>query len=219
MIIAVDGPAAAGKGTLARRLAAEFGFAYLDTGLLYRAVAARVLAAGADPGDEKAARAAALALAPGELGNPGLRTEAVGEAASKVAAIPAVRSALLDFQRRFARQPPAPAKGAVLDGRDIGTVVCPDAEVKLFVTASAETRAHRRWKELRERNPGADARQVAADLKARDARDAARAAAPLKPAKDAHLLDTTNLDIEAAFAAARAIVAARFASSVKSAKT
>jgi CMP/dCMP kinase len=219
MIVAVDGPAAAGKGTLARRLAAEFGLAYLDTGLLYRAVAGRVLRQGADPGDAAAAQAAALALGPGDLEDPGLRSEAVGEAASRVAAIPAVRAALLDYQRRFARQPPAKAKGAVLDGRDIGTVVCPDAEVKLFVTASAEVRALRRFRELRERQPGVGAEQVLADLRARDARDEARATAPLKPAQDAHLLDTTNLDIEAAFAVARAIVAARFANSVKSAKS
>ncbi len=214
MIVAVDGPVAAGKGTLARRLAAEFGFAYLDTGLLYRAVAALVLRQGHDADDEAAALEAALALNAADIEGHGLRSEAVGNAASRVAAIPAVREALLDYQRRFAHQPPGNAAGAVLDGRDIGTVVCPDAEVKLFVTASAEVRARRRWRELRERQPEASAEQVLADLKARDARDAQRSAAPLKPAADAHLLDTTNLDIETAFAAARAIVAARFANSV-----
>lgn len=209
MIIAVDGPVAAGKGTLARRLAAEFGFAYLDSGSLYRAVAARVLRAGGDPADSAQAAAAAVALTPGDLVATDLRAEKVGNAASVVAAHPDVRRALLDYQREFADHPPGGAKGAVLDGRDIGSVVCPDAPVKLFVTASPAARARRRYLELQAADPAVGEAAVMADLQARDARDSARAVAPLKPAPDAHLLDTTNLDIEAAFAAARAIVAAR----------
>jgi CMP/dCMP kinase len=209
MIVAVDGPVAAGKGTLARRLAAEFGFAYLDSGSLYRAVAARLLRAGGDPADGAQAAAAAAGLAPGDLAAADLRAERVGNAASVVAAHPGVRQALLAYQREFAHRPPGNAKGAVLDGRDIGTVVCPDAAVKLFVTASAPARARRRYLELKAADPAVSEAAILADLQARDARDSARAAAPLKPAADAHLLDTTNLDIEAAFAAARAIVVAR----------
>ena len=208
MIVAVDGPVAAGKGTLARRLAAAFGFAYLDSGSLYRAVALRVLRVGGDPADGRQALAAA-ALTAADLVDPELRAERVGSAASVVAAHPEVRRALLSYQRDFARQPPGGAKGAVLDGRDIGTVVCPDAAVKLFVTASPEARARRRYLELKAKDATASETAVLADLKLRDARDRERALAPLKPASDAHLLDTTNLDIEAAFAAARAIVAAR----------
>lgn len=209
MIIAVDGPVAAGKGTLARKLAAHYGFAYLDTGSLYRAVGLRVLRSGGDPADPAQATAAARALGPADLADPGLRDEATGAAASVVAAIPGVRAALLDYQREFARHPPDGRHGAVLDGRDIGTVVCPSAEVKLFVTASAETRARRRFLELAARGGGATEAEVLADLRARDARDAGRTAAPLKPAPDAHLLDTTILDIDAAFAAAVAVVEAR----------
>lgn len=209
MIIAVDGPVAAGKGTLARRLAAHYGFAYLDTGALYRAVGRRVLRGGGDPADPAQAVAAARGLGPADLADPALRDEATGAAASVVAAIPGVRAALLDYQREFARRPPGGHPGAVLDGRDIGTVVCPAAEVKLFVTASAEIRAHRRFLELRARGEPAAESGVLAELRARDARDAGRAAAPLKPAPDAHLLDTTNLDIDAAFAAAVAVVEAR----------
>lgn len=209
MIVAVDGPGAAGKGTLARRLARHFGFAYLDTGALYRAVAARLLRQGQDPGDEAAAVAAAKAVRGDELDDPYLRDEAVASAASRVAPLPAVRAALLRRQREFAEHPPAGAAGAVLDGRDIGTVVCPDADVKLFVTASPEQRARRRHAELRARGAAISYQQVLADLKKRDARDSGRAAAPLGQAADAHLLDTTNLDIEAAFEAACAILAAR----------
>jgi cytidylate kinase len=199
MIVAVDGPVAAGKGTLARRLAQHFGFAYLDTGSLYRATASKSLRAGLEPAQS------AQTLTPGDLAAGDLRTEAVGQMASKVAAMPAVRAALLDYQRRFARS----GMGAVLDGRDIGTVVCPDAEVKLFVIASPEVRAHRRYLELAAKSPNVSEAAVLADLRERDARDGGRELAPLKPAPDAHLLDTTDLDIEAAFEAARAIVAAR----------
>jgi cytidylate kinase len=205
MIVAVDGPVAAGKGTLARRLAAHYGFDYLDTGTLYRATALRLLRSGAAP--DEAAAAEARGVGPAELADPALRDEATGRLASVVAAFPAVRAALLDFQRGFAAGPPG-GRGAVLDGRDIGTVVCPHADVKLFVTASAEARARRRFLELRERGEAAVFAAVLADLEARDARDRSRAAAPLAPAADAHLLDTTTLDIEAAFQAACAIIAA-----------
>ncbi|MCG8690013.1 MAG: (d)CMP kinase [Minwuiales bacterium] len=209
MIVAVDGPVAAGKGTLARRLAAHFGFAYLDTGSLYRATARKVLRTGGDPHDVEAAVAAARSLTPEDLADPALRDEAVGEASSVVAVMPAVRDALLGYQRRFATEPPDDAPGAVLDGRDIGTVVCPDAAVKFFVSADVEVRARRRFEELRNRGISVDYEAVLADLRRRDERDSARATAPLKPAPDAHLLDSTNLDIEAAFRAAKDIVASR----------
>lgn len=203
-VIAIDGPAAAGKGTLSRRLATALGFAHLDTGALYRAVGVSVLRAGGDPADPAAAATAARALSPddGVLNDPALRSDDAAQAASKVAAIPDVRSALLDFQRRFASHPPGGAAGAVLDGRDVGTVVCPDAPAKLFVTASVEARAARRLKELQERGLPADADAVLADMKARDERDSSRSAAPLKAADDAVLLDTTDLDADAAYAAA-----------------
>ncbi len=207
MIIAVDGPVAAGKGTLARRLAERLGYAYLDTGGLYRAVALRLLRGGLDLADEAAGVAAALALEPGDLSDPALRDEATGEGASRVAALPAVRQALLEYQRRFATRPPGGEAGAVLDGRDIGTVVCPEAAVKLFVTAELPARARRRWQELVARGEEIAYETVLADLERRDQRDQDRAAAPLRAAADAHLLDTTNLDIEAAFEAALAIVA------------
>lgn len=206
LIIAVDGPAAAGKGTLARRLAAALDLPYLDTGLLYRAVGRRVLDAGANPRDPAAAEAAARALQPEDLDRSDLRGPPADAAASAVAAVPGVRVALLDFQRQFGR-----ARGAVLDGRDIGTVVFPDASVKLFVTASPAARAERRWREMLAKGLAADLTQVAADLAARDTQDAARTTAPLKPAADAVLLDTTALDIEAAFAAAMGLVRARLA--------
>jgi len=193
--IAIDGPAAAGKGTISRAVAAHFGFDHLDTGLLYRAVGARMLA-----GD--APIAAAQALTPEDLAAPGLRSAEVAEAASKVAVIPEVRAALVQFQKDFARREP----GAVLDGRDIGTVICPEAEVKLFVTASAEVRAERRFLELREKDPTADYDQVLADVKARDERDSSRATAPLKPAEDAVLIDTSTLSIDEAVAAAIAAI-------------
>lgn len=208
IIIAVDGPVAAGKGTLARRLAALYGYAYLDTGALYRAVGAKVLREGGDPANPVAAAVAAAGLADGDLKAADLRTEPVGLAASKVAAIPAVRAALLDYQRRFAAAPPGGQPGAVLDGRDIGTVVCPDAPVKLFVTARDDIRAARRHKELIDKGENPTYDQVLADLRRRDAQDQARETAPLRPAGDAHLLDTSDLDIEAAVQAAHAIVAA-----------
>lgn len=198
MIIAVDGPAASGKGTLARRLAAHYGLRHLDTGMLYRAVARRVLDAGADPADAPARRAAARAVELPDLDTPGLRSDTVGEAASIVAADPEVRAAILALQRRFALAPP----GAVLDGRDIGTVVFPDADYKLFVTASAEERARRRHAELVAAGERTTFERVLAEIRARDERDTARAVAPLRPAADALLLDTTELDIEAAFRAA-----------------
>ncbi len=195
-VVAIDGPAAAGKGTIARALAEGFGLAHLDTGALYRAVAARLLAEGGDPADAQAAAAAARALSDADLARP-LRTAAAGEGASLVAAQPAVRAALLDFQRAFAARP----GGAVLDGRDIGTVVCPDADVKLFVTAAPAARAARRAAEL-----DAAPEAVLADLQRRDARDAGRAQAPMAMAADAVLLDTTDLAIAAAVALASGIV-------------
>ncbi|MFD1108442.1 (d)CMP kinase [Pseudoroseomonas ludipueritiae] len=200
-VIAVDGPAAAGKGTLARRLAAHLGLAYLDTGLLYRATGRRVLDSGADPRDPAAAEAAARGLTPADLTRGDLRGPEADMAASAVAAQPGVRAALLDWQRDFGR-----THGAVLDGRDIGTVVFPDAQVKLFVTASAEERARRRWLELRGRGTEVAQEQVLAELRARDEQDAARAVAPMKPAEDAVLIDTTELDADAAFARALAVV-------------
>ena len=192
--VAIDGPAAAGKGTISKAVAAKFGFAHLDTGLLYRAVGAKA-ADGIDP------ITAAETLNADDLSRDDLRSLAAGQAASKVAVIPEVRAALVDFQRRFAAQD----GGAVLDGRDIGTVICPDASVKLFVTASAEVRAHRRWLEV-----GGDEAQVLAEVRERDDRDMNRADAPLKPADDALLIDTSDLSIEDAIAAAvNAINAAR----------
>ncbi|WP_262692593.1 (d)CMP kinase [Kordiimonas aestuarii] len=206
MIIAIDGPAAAGKGTLARRLADEFGFAYLDTGALYRAVGLSVLRAGGNPADAGAAEVASATLDLALLSDPDLRAEDTGNAASKVAALPVVRSNLLDFQRNFAASPPGGAAGTVLDGRDIGTVVCPDADVKFFVTASAEVRAKRRFRELEERGIEPDFRVILADVRERDERDMNRKDAPLRPAEDALLLDTSNLDIDAVFLRAAALV-------------
>lgn len=201
MIIAVDGPAAAGKGTIARALAKHFGFHFLDTGALYRMVGLAAIRAGGESITTQSAIAAALSLDPSSFADSDLRTEKVGAAASIVAVIPEVRAALLEFQRSFARRPP----GAVLDGRDIGTVVCPDAHAKLFITASAEVRARRRQAEL-----GAeDYDAVLADIRARDERDSKRATAPLVAAKDAVTIDTSEMDIAAAVAAAIGAVEVR----------
>ena len=213
VVIAIDGPSAAGKGTLAHRLADHLGFAVLDTGLLYRAVAKRLLDRGETPENEAAARRAAEAVSIAELGDPMLRGEAIGDAASRVSAIPAVRTALLALQRRFADNPldsnGNPLPGAVIDGRDIGTVVCPGATVKLFITASAEARARRRHKELLDRGTASIYARVLQDMERRDARDSGRAVAPTKAAPDAFVIDTTTLDAEGAFAAALAVIADR----------
>lgn len=209
-VIAIDGPAAAGKGTLARKLAAHFGYAYLETGLLYRAVGVRILRQGADPADPEAAVAAAKALAADELKDEAkLRSDEAANAASLVAAIPEVRKVLVNFQREFAAHPPGGAGGAVIDGRDIGTVVCPGAEIKFFVTASLEARANRRLKELRERGIAGIPSRVLRDMQDRDARDSQRDTAPLRMADDAILLDTTELTADEAFAAALKSIEAR----------
>ena len=202
MIIAIDGPAASGKGTLAQRIAAHFGYACLDTGLLYRAVARDVLASNGSLEDEAFAAQIAKSLAAESLDDEGLRLPGVGDAASVVAKHPSVRAALLDFQRDFARQAP----GAVLDGRDIGTVVCPDADVKIFVTADAELRARRRYEEMQRRGEPVIYERVLEVIRRRDERDAGRADAPMKVASDAILLDTSNLDIEQAFDAAVGLI-------------
>lgn len=202
-MVAIDGPASAGKGTLARRLAAALGLVHLDTGLLYRATGRLVLDAGGDPGDAAAAEAAAAALTAVDLVRGDLRGPEADRAASVVAAVAGVRAALLAFQRRVA------AGGAVLDGRDIGTVVCPDAGVKLYVTADPGARAHRRWLELQGRGVAIEVAEVEAEMRARDAQDAGREVAPLRPAADAVLLDTTGLDADAAFARAMTIVRER----------
>jgi len=207
MIIAIDGPAASGKGTLARRIGEHFGFPVLDTGLLYRAVARDVAKTGKALEDVAAATTAARALDPITFEDPDLRGAAAGDAASIVARMPEVRAELLTYQRNFARQRP----GAVLDGRDIGTVVCPDADVKIFVTASPEVRAKRRYLELQTRWLEGAAQppayeEVLGDILARDERDSERVAAPMKMAADADLLDTSDLDIEAAFDAAVGLI-------------
>jgi cytidylate kinase len=201
MIIAIDGPAAAGKGTLARRIAAALELPYLDTGLLYRAVGRLVLDAGGDPADAETAIAAALRLAEPDLARADLRGPEADKAASQVAGIPGVRAALLDYQRRFGGQ-----HGAVLDGRDIGTIVFPNADIKLFVTASLEARTARRHAELTGRGERVPLDAVRADLAARDEADANRKAAPLKPAPDAIMFDTTGLDADAAFARALELI-------------
>ncbi len=204
MIIAIDGPAASGKGTLAKRLAQHYGYRHLDTGVIYRAVAHAMLEKGADLHDEALAVKAAMELDPGTFGNPALKSHDVGSAASVVSAIPAVREVLLDFQRQFAAVPP----GAVLDGRDIGTVICPDADVKIFVVADPKVRAHRRTLEATSRGEAADEARILEDILQRDERDRNRGSAPLKQADDAYLLDNTNLDIEAGVRAAIDIVEA-----------
>jgi cytidylate kinase len=204
VIIAIDGPAASGKGTLGKRLAEYYGLRHLDTGLIYRAVAKAVLESGRPLNDRAVAIAAARKLDPARLDDPALKTDEVGNLASIVSAIADVREALLAFQRDFAAQPP----GAVLDGRDIGTIIAPQAEVKIFLTASADERARRRVKDHLSRGLSADEATILADIKKRDERDANRAVAPFKAAPDAHLLDTTHLDIDAAFQAAVDIVEA-----------
>jgi cytidylate kinase len=207
LVIAIDGPAASGKGTLARRLAARFGLPHLDTGLLYRATACALLDEGRPLDDVRAAVEAARGLALSDFDESRLRTRELGEAASVVAAIPQVRAALVDMQRGFASRP----QGAVLDGRDIGTVICPEAPVKIFVTASPEKRAQRRALELASRGEKVDYAAILADVRKRDERDSARSQAPLKQAEDAVALDTTDLDIEGAFRAACEIVEERLA--------
>jgi CMP/dCMP kinase len=198
-VIAIDGPAASGKGTLAHRVAKHFGFAHLDTGALYRATALLVLEQAGDPADPVTAVRAAGLVHPRLLSDPRLRDEAVSAAASIVAANPGVRRALLELQRNFAAHPPKPATGAILDGRDIGSIVCPAAEVKVFVTASAEERARRRAEELRQQGAAAILEDVLQDLKERDARDTERRAAPLIAAPDATVIDTTTLDADTVF--------------------
>jgi CMP/dCMP kinase len=202
MIVAIDGPAASGKGTIARQIAAVYGLHHLDTGLLYRAVAKAMLDAGYPPDDAARAAEAAVRLDPKKFEDNALKTQAITQAASVVAAIPLVRQALINYQREFATRPP----GAVLDGRDIGTVIAPGADVKLFVVATPEVRAKRRALELRARGEDVDEQEVLADLLRRDERDSRRTAAPLKAAPDAHLLDTTHLGIDAAFRAAVDII-------------
>jgi cytidylate kinase len=202
MIIAIDGPAASGKGTLGKRLSEHFGFAHLDTGLLYRAVARVMLDRGLELTDRDAATQVARTLDVTHLDDPRLRGAAMGEAASVVSAYQPVRDALLAFQRQFADQPP----GAVLDGRDIGTVVCPHADVKLFITAAPEERARRRHNEVLKRGETVEYETILADIRRRDERDMNRSTAPLKPADDALTLDTTHLDAEGAFQAALCLV-------------
>jgi len=202
-IIAIDGPAASGKGSLARKMAQKLGFPHLDTGLLYRRVGLDVQAAGGDPADEMAALAAAKALDPAQLTDPALKSDEAGNAASQASQYASVRAELLDFQRNFVT---AHASGAVLDGRDIGTVICPDAPVKLFVTASTEVRAKRRLKELQGSGRTATYDEVLADMRARDARDTGRDTAPLKPADDAHIIDTSEMSPEAVLEQALSLV-------------
>jgi cytidylate kinase len=211
-VVAVDGPAASGKGTIARALGEAFGLPVLDTGLLYRAVGVTIQRAGEDPGDAPAAAAAAVILTAEQLDDPALRTRAAGELASRVAVHPQVRAALLEFQRTFAGQ----EGGAILDGRDIGTVIAPDAAAKLYVTAAAEVRAERRWKQLQAQGEAVSLAEVLADIRTRDARDGGRDAAPLRPAADAALLDTSQMSISQAADAARRIVEAARARWAKS---
>ena len=206
LVIAIDGPAASGKGTLSRRIAEHYGLAHLDTGALYRAVAYQVMKNAQDPSDKSAAVEAANNLDADILHSVELRTDQVGKAASVVAAMPEVREAILDYQRSFASKPPGGQRGAVLDGRDIGTVVCPDAPVKFFITATVDARTDRRFKELSGKGLPVTRDEVKQDLIARDRRDEDRDISPLRQDAHAHLLDTTKLSIEAAFAAVRAII-------------
>jgi len=209
LVIAIDGPAASGKGTLARRLARALNLAHLESGLLYRAVALRMLRANLDPKDETTAADAARRITHGELSDPALRDEATSAAASVVSAHPAVRKALVGLQRDFAAHPPEGTQGVVIDGRDIGTVICPDADCKIFLEASPEIRAERRARELRQGGGNAISSRVLQDMKERDARDRDRAVSPLKPAEDAFILDTSNLDEDEALQAALAFIRSR----------
>jgi len=211
LILAVDGPAAAGKGTLAARLAQHYELAHLETGALYRAAALEAMLSDGDPADPAVASEAAKRVTPEHLHDRRLREERVTQLSSVVAAFPCVRAALLAFQRDFARRPPGNRRGAVLDGRDIGTVVCPEADAKVFVTATAEARARRRFKELRDKGVEAIYERVLQDMRDRDARDSGRQAAPLRPASDAFVLDTTALDADQAFAAAIAYIDGKLA--------
>jgi len=206
IVIAVDGTAASGKGTLAKKLAQHFQFAHLDSGSLYRLVALAVQEQGNDPASESHALKAAHAIDLTRAGDPAIRTDAIGKAASVVSAHPGVRAALLRFQRDFAARPVGESRGAVIDGRDIGTVICPDATAKLFVDAQPETRANRRWKELQALGIAREEAHILGELVARDLADRSRPISPMKPAADAALLDTTVLSIDAAFAAALALV-------------
>ncbi len=212
-VIAIDGPAASGKGTLARTLAKNLNFAYLDTGALYRAVGYMVLQSGQDPADEEAAETAAMVLCNSVsaefLANPALKTDEAGQAASQVATMPHVRNALLTLQKDFAKHPPHGAKGAILDGRDIGTVICPDAPLKLFVTANTEIRAERRLKELQSKGIAVTYEAVLKDMRERDARDTSRTTAPMKPADDAIILDSSHLTAEDVLEQAQTLVKIR----------
>jgi cytidylate kinase len=215
IVIAVDGTAASGKGTLAKRLAAHFGFAHLDSGALYRLTALAVLVANGDPKNEADAMRGAQSIDLTMAGDPAIRTDIVGQAASFVAAIPAVRQALFDFQRGFLDRPPGGSPGAVMDGRDIGTVICPEATAKLYIDARPELRAHRRWLELKGMGIARDEAGLLAELNARDAADKSRPISPLKPAPDADLLDTSDLGIDMAFAAALTLVSPEILGALK----
>lgn len=215
IVIAVDGTAASGKGTLAKKLAAHFGFAHLDSGALYRLTALAVLAARGDPRNEADALKGAQSMDLSLAGDLSIRTDVVGQAASHVAAIPAVRQALLDFQQSFLTHPPGGSPGAVMDGRDIGTVICPEATAKLYIDARPELRAHRRWLELKSMGIERDEKGLLAELNARDAADKSRPISPLKLAHDAALLDTSDLGIDAAFAAALALVSPKVEGALK----
>ena len=215
VVIAVDGTAASGKGTLARKLATHFHFAHLDSGALYRLTALAVLEANGDPRNEDDAVKGAQSIDLTMAGDPAIRTDKVGQAASHVAAIPAVRHALFDFQRSFLEKPPGGSSGAVMDGRDIGTVICPDATAKLYIDARPELRAHRRWLELKGMGIERDEHSLLAELNARDAADKSRPISPLKQAPDAALLDTSDLGIDAAFAAALALVSPKILGALK----
>jgi cytidylate kinase len=215
IVIAVDGTAASGKGTLAKKLAAHFGFAHLDSGALYRLTALAVLDAGGDPKSSADAMKGAQAIDLSRAGDPAIRTDVVGQAASHVAAIPAVRAALFEFQRSFLIHPPGGGPGAVMDGRDIGTVICPEAAAKLYVDARLDLRAHRRWLELSGMGIHRTEADLVRELGARDAADRARPISPLAQAPDAALLDTSDLGIDAAFAAALALVSPKIESALK----